>query len=144
MKRTTLFILLFSSAIYAENSDTYTLKIDVTGLRNAMGQVQFALYNKEDTIPDEKYKKYYIKHNGKIVNGSSSITFNDLPSGKYAVNILHDEDLDGEIDKGFVFPKEGIEFSNFSSIGLRNRPSFTKASFDLVKDMTKSIKIIYF
>jgi len=32
---------------------------------------------------------------------------------KYAINILHDEDNNGKIKKGFVLPKEGMGFSNY-------------------------------
>jgi uncharacterized protein (DUF2141 family) len=63
--------------------------------------------------------------------------------GKYAVNILHDENENGEIDKGFILPIEGIGFSNFQSIGFSNRPSFSKASFDLNCDKKIAVKVIY-
>lgn len=46
---------------------------------------------------------------------------------RYAVNILHDENANGKIDKGFILPKEGIGFSNYSSVGPMNRPNFSKA-----------------
>jgi uncharacterized protein (DUF2141 family) len=41
--------------------------------------------------------------------------------------------------KDLILPKEGIGFSNYSSIGLTNRPNFKKASFDLFQD--KEIKV---
>ena len=63
--------------------------------------------------------------------------------GKYAVNILHDENKNGKIDKGWVLPIEGIGFSNFKSIGFSNRPNFKKASFYVGSNTSKTIKIIY-
>jgi uncharacterized protein (DUF2141 family) len=83
------------------------------------------------------------KEVGEITNGSSSITFKDLPRGVYAVNILHDEDSNGKIDKGLLLPKEGIGFSNYTSIGLTHRPDFSGASFPLEADMEIEVKIIY-
>jgi len=77
------------------------------------------------------------------VNGSSTITFKNIPSGKYAINILHDENKNGKIDKGFILPIEGIGFSNFQSIGLTNRPNFSKASFELNENKTINVKVIY-
>lgn len=71
------------------NVETYTLTIDVKNLRNTKGVVQFALYNKDGSIPDEDYENYYKILKGEIVNGSSTITFKNIPSGKYAINILH-------------------------------------------------------
>ncbi|NOR27106.1 MAG: DUF2141 domain-containing protein [Lutibacter sp.] len=106
--------------------------------------VQFAIYNKEGSIPNEKYKKYYKKDIALITKDSSTITFTNLPKGKYAINILHDENENGKVNKGFMLPKEGIGFSNYESIGMRNRPKFSKASFELNETTVKSIKVIYF
>jgi uncharacterized protein (DUF2141 family) len=122
---------------------TLSLTIEVKNLRNEKGVVQFALYNKDGSIPDEDYENYYKIVKGEIVNGSSTITFKNIPSGKYAVNILHDENKNGKIDKGFILPIEGIGFSNFRSIGLTNRPNFSKASFELKENKTINVKVIY-
>ncbi|MBK6275843.1 MAG: DUF2141 domain-containing protein [Saprospirales bacterium] len=142
----TLVALALSLTFYSfvnSNEDTYSLTIDVKNLRNAKGVVQFALYNKDGSIPDEDYENYYKIVKGEIVNGSSTITFKNIPSGKYAVNIVHDENKNGKIDKGFILPKEGIGFSNFQSIGLTNRPNFSKASFELKGNKTINVKVIY-
>lgn len=142
----TLIAFALSLTLYSftsSNADTYSLTIEVKNLRNEKGVVQFALYNKDGSIPDENYENYYIILKEKIANGSSSITFKNIPSGKYAVNILHDENKNGKIDKGFILPIEGIGFSNLQSIGLRNRPNFSKASFELKENKTINVKVIY-
>ncbi|MFT5778706.1 MAG: hypothetical protein ACI837_001662 [Crocinitomicaceae bacterium] len=135
------FILVSVKA--PEQNSTCSLKVRVTGLRNSIGIVQFTIYNKDGTIPDEKFKKYYKKKTAKIVKNGSYTTFYELPKGKYAINILHDENKNGKIDKGFIMPIEGIGFSNFKSIGFTNRPNFKKASFFLSSDLTKTVKVIY-
>lgn len=135
---------IFSSFVYANNTEVFSLTVKVEGLRNSQGMVQFALYNKDDTIPDEQYKKYYKKQTVKIINGSSYTVFNNLPKGRYAVNILHDENMNGKIDKGFILPIEGTGFTNYTSIGLGNRPNFPKASFNITSNVKKLIKVIYF
>lgn len=137
-------LLLFSSSVYASDIDTFDLTVKVNGLRNSNGAVQFALYNEDGTIPDEEYEKYYRKKTGKITNNASSVVFNNLPKGRYAVNVLHDENVDGKIDKGFIFPVEGIGFTNYESIGLANRPNFVDASFEITANLEKMIKVIYF
>ncbi|MBK7851291.1 MAG: DUF2141 domain-containing protein [Bacteroidetes bacterium] len=148
MKTAIIILIAFalSLTLYSfakPNADTYSLTIEVKNLRNAKGVVQFALYNKDGSIPDEDYENYYKILKGEIVNNSSTITFKNIPSGKYAVNILHDENKNGKIDKGFILPIEGIGFSNFQSIGLTNRPNFSKASFDVKENKTISVKVIY-
>jgi uncharacterized protein (DUF2141 family) len=135
--------ILMLSSFSNQKQETCSLTIDVSGLRNSKGTVQFALYNREDAFPDEHYKKYFKKLTGKIVNGTSTITFKNLPEGKYAVNILHDENNDGKIKKGIILPKEGIGFSNYESIGFSNRSSFTKASFIVQKDKRIKVNLIY-
>lgn len=134
-------LILFSFNI--QKGETYSLTIEVKELQNSKGVVQFALYNKDGTIPDEDYKKCYKILKGKIQNGSSKVTFSNLLPGKYAVNILHDENENGEIDKGFILPIEGIGFSNYQSVGLTNRPNFTKACFELKENKTINVKVIY-
>ena len=149
MKQLLLFALvsislLTLSSFKNQKGETYSLTVEVNGLQNSKGIVQFALYNKDGTIPDEHYKKCCKILKEKIQNGTSKVTFSNLPVGKYAVNILHDENENGEIDKGFILPIEGVGFSNYQSIGLTNRPNFSKASVDLSRDKKIEVKIIYF
>lgn len=138
-----LFTFLTISSFCSSQQKLFSLNVEVSNLRNNEGSVVFALYNREDAFPDEHYKKYYKKMIGKIENGKSSVIFKDLPEGKYAVNILHDEDNNGKIKKGFLLPKEGIGFSNYQSIGIGNKPKFSKASFMLQHDLKINVKVIY-
>ena len=138
-----VFGLSLLSLNTTSSSTTYSLTVKVSGLRNSKGVVQFSLYDKDGTIPDEDFKKYHYQKIGVINMNSSSITFKNLPKGQYAVNILHDENQNKKIDKGWIMPIEGIGFSNFQSIGFSNRPNFKKSSFELNSDMTKTVKIIY-
>jgi uncharacterized protein (DUF2141 family) len=147
----TIFRILFilsATIVITSFSDrwtqnTYSLVVDVSGLRNSKGILQVALYNKEGSIPDEHYRNYFRLVRKEINDGSVKLIFTDLPEGKYAVNVLHDENSNGKIDKGLILPEEGIGFSNYESIGLRNKPSFEKASFDLSADKSIIVKIIY-
>ena len=136
-------VFLMTSFQSAPVHTSYSLTVKVEGLRNSKGVVQFALYNRDGTIPDEKFEYYYKLGTSQIIKGSSEIVFSNLPMGSYAVNILHDENENGKIDKGFILPIEGVGFSNYESIGLSNRPNFSKASFELNENSTKSVTIIY-
>jgi len=143
IKNILLTLMILPSLTYADNEKLFFLTVTVDDLRNSKGTIQFSLYNKEGSIPDEEYEKYYKQKIGTIENGSSSMVFSNLPKGIYAVNILHDENSNGKIDKGFILPIEGIGFSNFHSIGITSRPNFIKASFKLSTNIKKLIKIIY-
>ncbi|WP_424366478.1 DUF2141 domain-containing protein, partial [Maribacter sp.] len=113
-------LLIFISFDHPIQEKQYTLTIKVKELRNSKGVVQFTLYNKEGSIPDTKFKAFYKMGKAKISNGASTITLSDLPKGRYAINVLHDENEDGKIDKGLILPTEGIGFSNYTNIGLSN------------------------
>jgi uncharacterized protein (DUF2141 family) len=136
-------VFLFLSFNHKKKEETFSLTIEVDGLRNSKGVVQFSLYNKDGTIPDEHFKKYFKKEVTGISGDKATVTFFNLPEGKYAVNVLHDENKNGKIDKSFLMPKEGVGFSNYTSIGLSNRPKFSKASFGLDSDSEIKINIIY-
>jgi uncharacterized protein (DUF2141 family) len=139
-----LLIGLFSFATTGQKGN-YSLNINVENLRNSKGVIQYALYNSEGSIPDEKYERYFRKGIAEINNERSTLTFNDLPAGKYAISILHDENKNGKIDKKFLLPIpiEGVGISNYQTIGFSNRPNFSKASFLVDSNMTIDVKIIY-
>ncbi len=137
-----LFLLLIISGVtYAQ---TASITITVNELRNLNGVVQFSLYNKEGTVPDEHFTQYLAQQVESIKDNSSTTTFKNLPLGSYAINILHDENEDGKIDKGFMLPTEGVGFSNYSTINLFNQPNFDDASIQLKTDTNITIKVIYF
>ena len=146
MKHYLIYLILFlsiSSGILAIDNKGITLTVSVSELRNSNGNVVFALYNREDAFPDEHYKKYYRIMNVKITNRYSVVVFKDLPIGKYAVNILHDENNDGKIKKKLFLPVEGIGFSNYQSIGFSNRPTFEKAALYLRTNTAIRVTILY-
>ncbi len=143
MKKNLILIVLLSLNVLASESN-YTLTVQVEKLRNSTGVVQFSLYNEDGSIPDEHFTHYLLQQKSVIKNNAASVVFTNLPKGHYAINILHDENRDGKIDKGFVLPKEGIGFSNFDSIGFRHKPNFKKAQFLLDANKQLKVKVIYF
>jgi uncharacterized protein (DUF2141 family) len=147
IKNKTIAIFAIATILFSfiePKEAVYSLTVTVNNLRNENGLVQFALYNKNGSIPDENYSNYCKMLKGEIVNHSSKITFENIPKGKYAVNVLHDENRNGKIEKGFILPIEGIGFSNFETIGFTKRPNFLKASFDVNENKYVNVKMIYF
>lgn len=138
-----LMVSFFVFSAFSQKDSYYDLKVVVKDLRNNTGVVQFSLYNKKGSIPDEELEKFYKNGKSNISNKTAEFTFRVLKGGTYAVNILHDENSNGKIDKGWILPIEGIGFSNFKSISLTNRPNFEKASFQLNSNKEVEVKIIY-
>ncbi len=135
-----LFLLLF----YMIKPSPDQLKIKIYNLKEPKGDVIIYLYNKDGTIPDKNFSKYYKKKIVSVTENTVSVDFKDLPAGRYAVMIIHDENKNGYLDKTFMRPKEGFGLSNFEKINLFNKPDFQKASFELKKDTLIRIKTIYF
>ncbi|TXE20297.1 DUF2141 domain-containing protein [Psychroserpens burtonensis] len=140
-----LSLLLFSTLVGNIKSDSYSLTIKTNGLENSEGTIIFALYNKDGSISDQKFKKYYRKENVSIIDKKAEVTFNNLPQSLYAVTILHDENENEKMNKKFMLPlpAEGVGFSNYDDFGLSNRPNFKKASFNINRDTNIVVKANY-
>ena len=137
-----LFIIL-SIFIVTATAQAGTLTVVAKGLKNSKGVVQFSLYNKDGSIPDKKINKYYKIQRVEISNKEAVAIFTNLPKGRYAVSVFHDENSNGKIDKGLMMPVEGIGLSNFKSVNLFNPPNFKKASFLLDSNKKIVIGMIY-
>ena len=67
----TVGLSFFLCSFSESQSKTYSLTVKVEKLQNSKGVVQFALYNKDGSIPDEDYKNYYRLGSLKISMGLS-------------------------------------------------------------------------
>jgi uncharacterized protein (DUF2141 family) len=109
----------------------YTLKVTVTGFDNNKGKAYIGLYDTK-----EKMLKGLVET---IVNQQVTVNFNDLPEGKYAVKVYHDENGNGKLDTGmFGIPKEGWGVSNNVKV-VMSAPKIEEMLFDL--NGNKSINI---
>ena len=138
MKKQLLTLALLYMSLQAQ-----TLTVVATGLKNDKGEVQFSLYNKKGTIPDKTLSKYYKMKRVAITGTTAKAVFKDLPKGRYAVSVFHDENNNGKIDKGLIMPKEGVGLSNYKTINFFNLPNFKEASFLLEHNKEVKIGVIY-
>ena len=61
------------------------------------------------------------------------VVFDDVPAGRYALMVIHDENGNGKLDTNLVgMPVEGYGFSNNPRV-LR-KPTFDEAAFDVGDD----------
>jgi uncharacterized protein (DUF2141 family) len=145
MKKTIVtFCLICTTLTLQARSELYTLTVQTKRLQNNKGEVQFSLYNKTGTIPDKMLNKYFKKKRVKIINGKAEVTFTELPKGRYAVSVYHDENNNHKIDKGFIMPTEAVGLSNFKNINFLHLPNFEDASFPLTQNGDVKIHMIYF
>ena len=148
MKNTTTILLLFSSLLNLsfqnQPKEVGNLKVTVTNIRSAKGEIEFALFNKSDGFGSD-VTKAYKRMRGKITNEACTTSFNNIPYGQYAVEIYHDENNNKKFDKTWYgMPKEGVAVSNNPNLGMLSPPKFEKSKFNF--DASKnniSIKIKY-
>jgi uncharacterized protein (DUF2141 family) len=131
------------SSFYSRHDSGFSIEVEVDNLRCDEGVVQFVLYNKDGSFPEEYPTHFFRKLTGEIIHRSSKVVFSNIPEGVYAINAFHDENSDHRINKFFMKPKEGVGFSNHNKISIVNRPTFRSSSFHLNKDLKIEIKMIY-
>lgn len=100
----------------------------VTGLRSAKGQVLACLTARPETFPD--CDKDPAAKSAKITPAASTVelNFGEVPPGRYAISLFHDENGNGRLDKRLMIPREGYGFSRDAPVVL-GPPSFAKAAF---------------
>ena len=131
-----IFLILFLQI----PGDNNRLTITVTGLHPIKGNLYLSLHNRAEyfQIPDSAFRKVIVA----IDEETETIIFDMLPHGKYAIAIYHDANLSGELEVNELgIPKEGYGFSTKSKIA--GKPKFEQAAFDLNREDTIEIKMIY-
>src|SRR5579862_3240653 len=86
------------------------LTVTVDHVRSDRGAILAALYDSEASFMKQPLARATFKV--KAAAGEVSYVFHDLPAGKYALAVFHDENENGQLDKNFVgIPREGYGFS---------------------------------
>ena len=110
------------------------LRVTVTGLRSARGDVHFAVYATPEHFPkrEGRVAKAVVKAGPR---GATKV-FAKLTPGTYAVAVYHDENGNDEFDQGiFAIPLEDYGFSN-GATAFFGPPDFAAAAFAVEPDGT--------
>ena len=124
MKRSLLLVFLFFMSLsLVAQTNTYDLTVKVNGIKNKKGMVEFGLFRDPEYFA--QVGKTYRMMRVKVEASEESVTFHNLPKGKYAVCIYLDENSNDRCDKNFFgIPTEKFAFSNDV------RPMFSIPSFE--------------
>lgn len=133
--------LIVSPALAEPSSVT----VNVSGLHSQKGDVVVCLWNQQDKDFPICSNTASFQHLLVAANAATvAVTFQNVPSGEYAISAFHDENQDGKINRDFIGrPREGIAFSNMNQ-GGRSRPSFDQAKFAVSGAKTISLSLMYF
>ena len=129
-----LTVVFCSTVAYTQG----VLKVTATDYKDRDGHLRIGLFNDSDDFPEKAIA-------GKVVNisgDSTTVVFEGLPSGDYAISIIHDRNRNGKLDTNlFGIPKEGFAFGN-NAMGLFGPPSFDKARITLRNETVIQVLIL--
>ncbi|MBN2273173.1 MAG: DUF2141 domain-containing protein [Bacteroidales bacterium] len=125
----------FIPSIIMAQADRFNLTVTVMDIRNNKGLVGIKLLDKKKNVVSGKYVP--------IRNETASIVFSNLSSGRYAVNIFHDENQNGQMDYNWLkLPKEGFGFSGETK-KLLGAPKYEEMLFFIISDDTVTVTMHY-
>ena len=123
-----LFGLAFAVIATVSADGSGGLRIDVMDLRNDHGAVYCELFRDAKGFPKNAKKAADVVR-AEINEHAALCEFRNLAPGTYAVGAYHDENGNGQLDRGFMgIPKEGVGVSNDVQVS-RGSPSFARAKF---------------
>ena len=106
------------------------LTVVVDGLRNTQGQVCVTIFANSKGFPNNHDGVLKSKCN-QIAGTSSTITFDNLQAGTYAVAAIHDQNQDQILNLNYLgIPTEGFGFSRNPKVRT-SAPKFQDAAFFL-------------
>ncbi len=102
-----------------------SITVDVGNVRSARGRVLV------DICPQNRFLEDGCIHHGEALAqaGTTRVIVPNVPPGDYAAQALHDENANGDVDRGmFGIPKEGVGFSRNARI-MFSPPKWRDAVF---------------
>lgn len=106
-----------------------SIHVKVLDIRNNTGTIGCALFQSPTGFPKEFLRAATNVMVTKIQDTQVSFDFVDIRPGTYALVVVHDENMNGQLDTNLRrIPTEGYGFSNNAKASL-GAPSFSAASF---------------
>ncbi len=131
MKPKSRTLLALSPLLLLGNAPgTATITIDLTGLRNNSGMIYACMTAKPKAFPkgcdsDPDRRTASVK-----ASDARQLVIRDVPAGRYAIAVLHDENGNKKMDMTLFLPKEGYGFSRDAPVRMAP-PKFDAAAFDV-------------
>ena len=137
-----LILVAGATALAGAGQPGGEVNLTVTGLRSAKGQVLICLTREAAAFPDCTGST--DARHAVVPATNAQVTFANVPQGRYAISVLHDENGNGRADKtlGFI-PREGFGFSRDAPVRM-GPPKFEQAAFDIDgHEVSQSIRMRY-
>lgn len=113
--------------------DAATLAVTLRNVRDASGALRAGLYREPATFRKEDQAVAVAQ--APAAAGEVTLTFADVPPGRYAIMAYHDENGDGRLNRRFgMFPSEGYGLSNNPPVS--GPPAFADSAFAVAAPAT--------
>lgn len=130
---TGLTLALLSPAAQAQE-----LQVTLSELQHDRGQVAVAVF--ADAKSFRKDDQAFAAQKAKAEAGTVTVTFDDVPPGRYAVLAYHDENDNGRLDLRFgMIPVEGYGLSNNPKV--MGPPSYEDSAFEVTANEPARIEL---
>jgi uncharacterized protein (DUF2141 family) len=124
-------LLIFSLLFSLQAEKLTNLRLTVSNIQNNKGSLSVAIYGKDGTFGELDGVIHEVQMAPKV---GSVDTIISIPTGEYAIIVLHDENRNEKMDTGFMgMPKEGYGCSN-NSMSFIGIPKLEKSLFLLTGD----------
>ncbi len=132
-----IFIMSLFPLYHSHATETSILKINI-----------------ENIAPDQQYIIMYLCSEAQFLSAPCHFTlmkaandtnktfiWNDAPTGEWALVMFHDQDGNGKMKRGLIFPKEGYGFSMMRD-KILSKPKFKKAKFTVHPNQVNDVSIL--
>jgi uncharacterized protein (DUF2141 family) len=135
-----LFVLGFST-LGLLPAAALDVRITVQGIRSAKGKIAVLAFSNKDGFPDQ-VNKAVARTRVDAHAGRVTFTLRNVPAGKIAVAVMHDENANGQLNRNlFGIPLEGVGLSGKPV--AKRPPSFHDAELELNKNADLQITLVY-
>jgi uncharacterized protein (DUF2141 family) len=138
--RTIIIVLVtgfFPTLSFAQ--DGHTVTVIVKSITNAKGIISATLTADEENFPNTTSavgnQKVDITEKGEV-----KLTFENVPTGKYAIVVAHDLNGNDKLDMNGPMPAEPFGFSKLAF--LMGPPQFKDCAFEVIADTETIVSLI--
>ena len=122
---------------HAQEKETYTITVNISGMKADKGDVYVALYNSKASFLKNEFKGAIVK----VSDKNAIAIFKNIEKGTYAISAFHDKNNNKKMDTNFVgIPKEPTGCSN-GATGFMGPPKYKNAKFELSTNLIISVQV---
>jgi uncharacterized protein (DUF2141 family) len=138
MFRTTLVSTLLAGLFTIQANVAYALDltVEITGAKSSKGHVMAEIFSDADTWLKKPISGERVLSGDRVV-----LVFKNLPTGRHALSIFHDENGNGKLDTNLMgMPTEAFGFSRDAK-GVMGPAKFDDAAIRMESDMTIKVTL---